>query len=227
MAQLARYMQGFAALLGNEHAVHFDHIEPGSTRLAARIDFVDRPKVRANLDRLARGEGDGDSLKARDDIDRILAGDNATGFIEDDNATMITFPGVTRAKPRQYGPFSQDGSLDGLVVNVGGTDATKHVQLQNGDIKYTGIEADRETARHLARHLFEPVRVFGTGRWLREEDGVWTLRRFKVRDFAVLRGDDLRDAVDGLRAVEGSDWQGMDDPIAALKALRDGGSGPH
>ena len=209
MARLARYMQGFADLLGHEAAVHFDHLEEGSTQLVTRIDFEDVPKVRARLDRLARGEGDSESLKAREEIDRLLAEDNATGFIEDDasNAKVIAFPGATRPKPQRYGPFNQEGSLDGLIVSVGGTDATKHVQLQNGDTKYTGLETDQEMARRLARHLFEPVRVFGTGRWLREEDGMWTLRSFKVRDFTVLREESLREAVEGLRAVEGSDWK--------------------
>jgi hypothetical protein len=229
MARLARYMQEFASLLGHEAAVHFERLEEGSTQLVSRVDFEDVPKVRARLDRLARGEGDGDSLKARDEIDRLLADDNATGFVEDSasNAKVIAFPGVTRPKPRRYGPFNQEGSLGGLIVSVGGADATKHVQLQNGDTKHTGLETDQETARRLGKHLFEPVRVVGTGRWLREDDGSWTLESFKVRDFTVLRDESLRDAVEGLRAVEGSDWKGMGDPLAALKALRDGGREPH
>ena len=228
MARLARYMQNCAALLGHESAVHFDRLMEGSTRLVTRVDFVDVPKVRARLDQVARGEGDGESLKAREEIDRLLTEDDATGFVEDEEgkATVLAFPGITRPRPRPYGPFDQEGSLDGLVVSVGGADTTKHVQLQNGDVKYTGLETDRETARRLGKHLFEPVRVYGMGRWLREDDGTWTLKRFKVHDFTVLNGEDLRDAFQGLRAIEGSDWKGMEDPIAALKALRDGG-GPH
>jgi hypothetical protein len=228
MARLARYMEGFADLLGHEAAVHFDRLEEGSTQIVTRVDFEDVPKVRARLDRLARGEGDSESLKAREDIDRLLADDNATGFIADSSsAQVIAFPGVNRPKPQRYGPFNQDGSLDGLIVSVGGTDRTKHVQLQNGDTKYTNIETDQEMARRLARHLFEPVRVFGGGRWLREEDGTWTLRSFRVRDFMVLRDESLRDAIEGLRAVKGADWKNMEDPIATLKALRDGGREPH
>ena len=112
-------------------------------------------------------------------------------------------------------------------MSVGGTDATKHVQLQNGNTTYTGLETDQEPARRLGKHLFEPVRVFGIGRWLREEDGTWELKSFKVRDFQVLRDESLREVVEGLHAVEGSDWRGMDDPLAALRALRDSGREPH
>ncbi|MBA3324179.1 MAG: hypothetical protein H0T41_02485 [Rhodobacteraceae bacterium] len=227
MARLARYMQSFAALLGHERAVHFAELRDGSTGLVARVDFEDVPKVRAKLDQIVRGEGDGESRRARDEIDRLLADDNATGFIEGSNAKVIDFPGAARPRPQQYGPFNQEGSLDGLVVSVGGADATKHVQLRNGDIKYTGLETDLETARRLGKHLFEAVRVSGTGRWIREEDGAWTLKTFKVRDFVVLRDESLRKAVEGLRAVEGSDWKSMADPVATLKALRDGGNGPH
>lgn len=230
MARLAKYMQSFAAMLGHETAVHFDHLADGSTRLVTRIEHEDVPKVRARLDRAARGEGEADSLKAQDEIDRLLAEDNATGFVyedDQDSAEIIAFPGVTRPRPQQYGPFNQDGTLDGLLVSIGGADKTIHLQLQSGEIKYTGLETDRETARRLAKHLFEPVRVSGTGRWLREEDGSWTLKRFRVQDFDVLRGDDLRDVVEQLRSIEGSEWSEIEDPIAALKFLRDGGDGLH
>jgi hypothetical protein len=169
-------------------------------------------------------------MKAQEAIDRLLADDNANGFLYEDEepaAKVIEFPGATKPEPVSFGPFTQDGTLDGVLMSIGGADKTIHLQLQNGDIKYTGLETDRDMARRLAKHLFEPIRVFGPGRWLREEDGTWTLKRFRVQSFAALRGDDLRDAIKELRTVEGSEWKGMDDPIAALKALREDGDGLH
>ena len=44
-AKLALYMADFAALLGKEHAVHFDHLEGGSTKIVSRVECEDVPKV--------------------------------------------------------------------------------------------------------------------------------------------------------------------------------------
>lgn len=224
MARLALYMQSYAAILGHEASVHFDRLEPGSTRLVTRVDFEDVPKVRARLDQVKRGDATGDLAKAEEELDRLLFDDNATGeILENENGTggqVIAFPGINRPRPVQYGPFNQEGSLDGVLVSVGGIDRTKHIQLQNGDLKYTGITTDQAKAREIAKHLFEPIRIFGTGRWMREEDGTWTLKSFKLESFCALRADDLTDAVDQLRAIEGNEWKTMDDPLEALRALR-------
>ncbi len=230
MARLAEYMQGLATMLGHEGGVHFDRLDPGSTKLVSRIDHEQVPKVTAALDALARGEGNPDALKAQEIIDRLLAGDNATGYLYEDNnpgAKIIAFSGVSKPRPVQYGPIKQEGTLDGILVSVGGADKTIHIRLQHGDMKYSNIDTDRETARRLGKHLFEPLRVFGTGSWLREEDGTWTLKRFKVDSFEALKTDDLRDVLDELRKIEGSEWAEQDGALATLRSLRDEGSGPH
>lgn len=231
MVRLARYMQNFAEMLGHEAAVHFEALKDGSTRLVTRIDHEDVPKIAAHLDQIKRGDGTPDTMNAQAAIDRLLAEDNATGFLyegEDEGAKVIIFPGVTKPKPSIYGPFNQEGSLDGILISVSGADDTVHIQLQNGAIKHIGLITNRETARRLARHMYEPVRVFGTGRWLRDEAGNWVLRSFRVGpDFDVLKPEKLKDAIDKMRAIKGSDWKNMDDPIAALRALRDTGNGLH
>lgn len=230
MARLAQYMQTLAALLGNESAVHFDQVKSGSTQLAARVDHEYVPKVEQHLARVRAGEGPGDALKAQEEINRLLADDNASGYVyegEDRTAQILVFPGVTRPKPVIYGPFNQEGTLDGVLISVGGADQTAHIQLQNGDLKYTNIETDRETARRLGKHMYEPLRITGTGRWLRDGDGDWILKKFRMTDFQVLQMDSLVDAVGKLRQVEGSEWAAMEDPIGALRALRKGSSGVH
>jgi len=230
MARLAEYMQQLAAMLGHEAAVHFDSIRDGSTQLVSRVDHEQVPKVGAVLDALMRGEGPPEAVKAQGEIDRLLADDNATGYLFEDNdpgAKIIAFPGVTRPRPVSYGPIKQEGMLDGILVSVGGADKTIHIRLQHGDMKYSNIDTDRETARRLGKHLFEPIRVFGTGSWFREEGGTWTLRRFKVDSFEALKTDDLRDVIQELRQVEGSEWSGQSDALAKLRHLRDEGGGPH
>jgi len=230
MARLAQYMQNLAAMLGHEAAVHFQSLKAGSTQLVTRIDHEDVPKVATHLAQVRRGEGSPEATKAQNEIDRLLAEDNATGFVyedDDESAEIIVFPGATRPRPTVYGPFNQEGSLDGILISVSGADLTVHLQLQNGDIKYTGIDTNRETARRLAKHMYEPVRIFGTGRWLRDQEGNWLLKKFRVDNYSVLTSDNLRDAIIQMREIEGSEWKTIDDPVGALKALRDKANGLH
>ena len=226
MAKLAEYLTDFAALLGRENAVHFLGLETGSTRLAARVEFEDVPKVRARLQEVWRGHAARDAARVFAQIDDRLANDNATGriFVQDSEgaaeAELLSFPGRDRPRAQSYGPFTQEGSLDGVLISVGGKDETVPLRLQNGDVVHANCETTRAIARELGRHLFEPIRVHGSGRWMREGDGTWTLRGFRVHGFDILGKDSLRDSVAALRAVRGSGWKDMDSPLSELDDLR-------
>jgi hypothetical protein len=226
MAKLAEYMADFAALLGRENAVHFLGLEKGSTKLAARVEFEDVPKVRTRLHDIRRGNPPKDAAKVFAQIDTRLANDNATGriLVEGDDgileAELLIFPGRNRPKAQSYGPFTQEGTLDGVLISVGGKDETVPLRLQNGDTTYTNCDTTRTIARELGKHLFEPIRIHGSGRWIREADGTWTLSRFRVHRFDVLAKDSLRDSVAALRAVRGSGWKNMAAPLSELDDLR-------
>jgi hypothetical protein len=62
---------------------------------------------------------------------------------------------------------------------------------------------------------------------MREADGTWILLRFRVQRFDVLDKDSLRDAVTALRAVPGSGWKDMADPLSELTDLRRDDGEPH
>jgi hypothetical protein len=228
MAKLAEYMSDFAALLGRENAVHFAGLESGSTKIAAVVEAEDVPKVNARLKAVRHGIASKDITKIFDQIDHRLANDNAVGRIYEEEVlgdsevrlaaglVLIEFPGRERAKAPAYGPFNQDGHLDGILIGVGGKDDTISIRLQNGETTYANCDTNREIARDLAKHLFEPVRIHGVGRWVRERDGKWNLLRFRVHRFETLGKGSLVDTVAALRAVRGSGWQAFDDPLAEL-----------
>ena len=226
MAKLADYMADFAELLGKDNAVHFDSLAKGSTKIKARVEFEDVPKVRSRLADFERGLAPKDAVKLFAQIDKRLANDNAVGriYIEDEeehpSPTLLAFPGRDRPKATTFGPFNQDGNLDGILISVGGKDETISIRLQNGPTTYANCETTRDIARELGKHLFEPIRIFGTGRWMRETSGAWTLVKFKLHRFEILGKASLRDTVTALRAVRGSGWATMDDPLLELDELR-------
>ena len=106
-----------------------------------------------------------DAQKIFEQIDKRLANDNATGriFVEREEsaapAELLTFPGRDRPKAQSYGPFAQEGNLDGLLIAVGGKDETVPLRLQNGETTYSNCDTTRAIARDLGKHLFEPVRI--------------------------------------------------------------------
>ena len=115
-----------------------------------------------------------------------------------------TFPGVEQTPGLTYGPLRERGSLDGVLIRVGGKDDTVPVHLLDGD-KVHVCNANREVARRLAPDLFGSIlRVHGEGRWERDQEGKWNLLRFDIRDFEPLDDVPLGEAVRRLRAVKGA-----------------------
>jgi hypothetical protein len=229
MERLAEYVGDLAKLLGERDSVHFRGVEPGSAVLVAAIDPPARPKVRHRLIAVRDGGGPSDARKAYGDLDEMLRKDNATGTLsEEAGDVVIPFPGRNRPEPLVYGPFREEGMIDGQLIRVGGKDETVPVHLRDGAIIHTGLVCTPEIARRIAPHLYGPLlRVRGTGTWFRTGAGVWELRGFKISDFEVLDDAPLTEVVGRLRKVKGSDWRAVPDPVRTLLTERHGDEGSH
>jgi hypothetical protein len=229
MERLAEYVAALANLLGEKDNVHFHSIEPGSAVLVAIIDAPAQPKVRERVVAVRDGQGPSDARRAFGDLDELLRKDNATGVLSDEAGDVIVpFPGRNRPEPLVYGPFRQDGTIDGQLIRVGGKDETVPVHLRDGAIIHTGLICTPEIARRIAPHLYGPtLRVHGTGTWFRTGAGEWDLRSFRINDFEVLDDIPLLTVVGNLRKVKGSDWSQVPDPVRALLAERHGDEGAH
>ena len=221
MARLAEYMAELARLLGEEERVHFSKLERGSAVLVSYVEEPAAPKVTERLAKVHAGTGPKDALKAYKALDNMLAKDNAVGtLVSSQSAEIIPFPGRTRPKPIRYGPFRERGSLDGVVIRVGGRDETVPVHLQDGE-RLISCQTSRELSKRLANHyLGSTVRVFGTGKWVREEDGSWQLLEFTIEEFETLDDSPLADVVEKLRAVEGGRWGDNPGALDDLMNLR-------
>lgn len=229
MQRLAEYMDSLAIMLGEPASVHFGGLEKGSAVLVSKIDEPAEPKVRDRVVAVRAGTGPQDAMKAFYQLDEYLRADNATGVLTSDNDNVVVpFPGRDRPEPLAYGPFKQDGTLDGEVIRVGGKDDTIPVNLRDGPVIHTKLSTTREIARRLAKHLFEGVvRVHGTGVWYRCGDGSWELRSFKIMDFEVLDETPLGDVVERLRNTPGNEWGEVPDPVRELLERRHGDGEPN
>ncbi len=229
MKRLAEYIAAFAKLLGEEANVHFMGVENGSAVLIASVDQPARPKVSDRVLGVRDGLAPNDVLKAFNDLDDMLREDGATAALTGDiNDVIVLFPGRTRAEPLIFGPFKQEGTLDGQVYRIGGKDETKHVHIRGGGLEFTELVTSEAVALRLRHHLFGgTLRFHGNGTWFRCGDGTWQLKSFRIADFEELDDQPLSEVIASLRNVKGNRWNEVPDAVSALLAARNGEGNGH
>ncbi len=230
MARLAEYMASFALLCGETAHVHFERLAAGSVDLVSVVETPAVPKVAERVQRVRfRDDPPEDALMAYKDINIKLRQDNAVGTLSSRTNgrrhNVLSFPG-RNAPPAETFTFSQDGSLDGVPILVGGKGKEVSVHLRSGEVVHTSCRAEQGVAKQLAEYLFtREVRVFGQGRWYRNEDGNWELKHFKISRFDPLDETPLSVVVESLKAIPGSEWGTISDPWSELEKIRRGDDG--
>lgn len=223
MSRLADYLKDLSTLLGSEQFVHFIKVSKGSAALVHVIDEPQVPKVKERLMLAKSSNPPADVLRAYTALNEKLKADHVKGRILDDaGMRLLEFPGIKTEQPLTYGPFSQQGTVEGVLIKIGGRDETVPVHLEDGTRSYS-CNASRDMARKLAPYLFgKPIRLFGTGKWYRDEDGTWELTWFNISSFEELSDDALPVIISRLREIQGNDWESVKDPLAELERLRRG-----
>lgn len=222
MARLAEYMARLADMFGEPASVHFERLEAGSTVLVSKIEREAAPKVRQRVISVRRREGPSEGMRAYKAINRLLREDNGVGLLKEKQrgATIIRFPGREETE-ETFPAVRQYGSIDGVLVRIGGKDQTVHVTLESENEQIVGCFTNRQIGKDLGHRLFEPVRLFGRGRWSRDNEGRWTLLDFKIEGFDPLNDMPLSDALTRLRSIK-IEWG--PDALEELKIIRHGPS---
>jgi hypothetical protein len=220
MKRLAQYMLPFALMLGNEAHVHFKGVRKGSTALRAEVEPDGIPLVQERLAGINRGDAPGDATRGFRDITALLQEDAASARLMCGKAKIIEFP-KSKMQEERIGPIFEAGQLEGTVIGVSGKDSTKHIRLadQDGEV-YRLSTTNIELAKQFGNQLFTEVRVTGTGKWFRDENGKWILDDFVVQSCDPLDNTSLIEAVAALRAIEGDGWKKFADPLAVCRQLR-------
>jgi hypothetical protein len=207
MGRLAEYLAALAKMIGHMEHTHFVRVDPGSAQLVHKVDAVDAPKVEARLNNVRLGTAPKDALKARKELDDMLANDNAVGTLSEVETgnVVLPFKGRNRPKPIIFPAFREDTAIQGQIVSIGGRDSTAHAILQDGDVVHVNLSMTREIARQLAPLLYGPiVRLHGNGRFERHTDGVWKMLDFKVDRYEKLDESLAKDFLGGLRTIPGN-----------------------
>lgn len=223
MARLAEYMAELATFLGERDAVHFRRVTRGSTVLNAKVDREAVPKIRDRVATVCAGDAAGETLRAFNSLNKLLRNDNATAVLRDNEprGIVVRFPGRDTAEEK-FASVRQQGSLDGIVTGIRGKDETIHITLLVDGQQVTGCETNRTIAKQLGAKFYEPVRLFGRGRWGRDADGMWSLLHFKIESFESLQDEPLASALVSLRQIP-TEWG--EDAYTELTRMRKGPAG--
>ncbi|MBZ9976134.1 hypothetical protein [Mesorhizobium sp. BR-1-1-10] len=217
MARLAEYMAELAVILGEQGAVHFTRLERGSTVMVQKIEAEAAPKVRDRVARVKRQQdAPEEALRAFRTMNRLLREDNGAAVLKEKTGVIIEFPGIKDEKEK-YPPVKQHGTLDGILVAVGGAE-TVHIRLRVENEIIAGISTtDRQIGKELARRFDEPVRLTGMGTWHRNDEGRWDLVNFKVEGFCALETGTLTEALTEIRELPYRFEHGAFDELETLR----------
>jgi hypothetical protein len=228
MARLAQYLAELAALLGESDRVHFRELKRGSAQVVAAVESVAAPKVLQRVKRAESADLDDEVRASFENLNTLLAEDNAVGTIKRGTAVILKFPGREQPLPEKIGPFSQQTELIGQLVRIGGKDKTSHATIEDADGRYWPVTLSRELARQLSSLLYgPPIRMSGVGRWSRLGSGEWELDDMRLQTWEQLPETTLREGITALRGLPASDWEKEQEPAALLKKIRRGDDEVH
>jgi hypothetical protein len=220
LGRLAEYLAELARMLGEDHSIHLIELEAGSTVLVHKIDAEAVPKVRERAEAVRRGDAPSTAMRSYQHVNKMLRDDAASASLLEEGTEILEFPGKKIELPH-FPSISEHGELDGEVVRVGGIGDPVPIMLAtDSGTALSGCHARRPIAKLLGQKLFEPVRLFGEGRWSRTADGRWVLDWFRVDSFVELESEGLGDALTKLRAIPGIDWS--DNVVDEFLSLRHG-----
>jgi hypothetical protein len=144
-------------------------------------------------------------------------------LLDSDNSKVVEIP---VEKPSEIAPpvptVLRAGSLQGKVIRIGGRQDTVSVEVQDVDGFVYLCRATRDIARKLARDMFDPVvRIHGSGRWHRTDEGVWRVEDFQIYRHEVLDDSSFAQTINELRAIP-SVWKDLGDPYSELQKIKNG-----
>lgn len=205
MARCASYLTELSTILGETDFVHFVKVAPGCAQLVHRIDIDAEPRVREHTLAVAKGKGTENQMKAYHRVNKMLLEDNGKGTLVQGKTNVLLFPGEKVEEPVNFTSVHQQGEINGQVIRIGGSDEImSNILLKVEGRIISNCHTKRSVAKDLAPHLFEQVRLFGEGRWDRNE-GKWSLENFVVDSFEVLEKKSLSETVIALRKFKG-EW---------------------
>ncbi len=201
--RLLQYLKEIGDVVGLAHEMHLVKIEKSSTRPVLRMPIPVARQARERGASVQRGDGTKQQRAAYQRIRQMVDKDSGTkaASLNDKRGVILDFPPLK--EDGEVSRLRQATSVDGILMRAGGPRQYGSLLLQ--DLKgetLSGFLASRTLTKDMAKHLYEPVRVHGSGNWDRTSEGQWKLVNMLVHSFELLEDVSLEEAVRKLQAVD-------------------------
>lgn len=228
MKRLAEYLKALSAVMGETNSVCFRQVKKGSALLVQDVIGPESlQRVTARIEAVKRHDAPADALRAFHEVNKLLKQDRATGYLRSINGltaanSELFFPGREVPDQLNVTVMQEEGTLDGVLIQIGGKGkrVPVHIQYGNRHDDVYKCSCDRELATELAPLLFKEVRVNGIGDWQRKQDSQWQCERFLIESFVPLPKAGLAETLKDLHAVIGEDITSLGNPSEFFKDLR-------
>lgn len=221
MKRLGDYAVELSKLFGSSANVHLLKVRAGSAVPEIAVAFSVQRLVADRLGSIGRAEAADDVIRPYRKLNDYLREDGGSAILKfKGGARVIAFPGIKTPLSEEV-VIHEWGTLDGVVIRVGGAEETVPVWLDGESGQRFKCNSSRAIAKELAAHLFgQAVRTSGNGKWRRNSEQVWEMEEFMIKNWEPLAGESLAEAVSAMRAVEGSGWDQLDDPQGEWRRVR-------
>jgi hypothetical protein len=219
--RLLEYLEQLAAILGQTSDLHLVDIKKSSTKPVFLMPRHAAVKARKRARETWEGGGPQKARDAYRRIRRMVSEDGGKpAVLSAREGTVIEFPSVDLGADQEVGSLRQPTTVTGELIRIGGDaeDAQLLIKDMSGQV-VAGCSADRDVAKRLAKHIYEPIRVSGIASWHRDRLGRWKITRMRVQTFETVDSDSLTDA---LLAVQSAIGEWPDNTLDTLLEMRRG-----
>ncbi len=221
MKRLSDYANELAKLFGSTTDVHLLKVRKGSAVSEIAVAANAQHAVAERLALVGTAQAPEELRQPYSKVNDFLREDGGSAVLKlKGGARVVAFPGCKTPLAEEV-VIHEAGTLDGVVIRVGGKDETVPVWLLGENDEKLQCNSSRQIAKELALHLFgSTVRVSGLGKWRRNSQRVWQLEQFDVKSWETLDGKPLEQMVTELREVPGNGWTELQDPQAEWRRIR-------
>ena len=217
-SRLVEYYSEIKKLLGVSDHLHLVNIVEGSHGSCFAIDRNFEQDLVKRLMSVNNGTAPSAAMRAKNRINSMLKEDGTSGmFYDERNANVIQFPGK-RDDQTELIKVRDTATFVGELYHLAGTKDDVKVRVSTDAYGVVFCTATKEMAKALRDFLFEEIKVTGRGMWSRLEDGSWEVEDFTISDFAPIKRESLRKAVDRIRSLD-IEWP--EDPLADIDRIEE------
>lgn len=216
--RLVKYYAEIIKMIGVAEYVHLMDVVESSHGSGFAVDRNHELALIERLTKINDGSAPTTSLRAQSAINNMLKEDGTSGIFSDSlGKNIITFPGK-RASDNVLISMRDTATFSGELYHISGTKDDVKIRIATEAFGVVFCTTTRDIGKALRDFLFEDIKVSGRGMWTKDEKGKWNIDDFMITDYAPVKNETLRQAVDRIRALE-VNWP--DDPLGDIREFEE------